>query len=259
MSQSPTLPEHDHRSPLAEEWLFKAGAMLFLVAGPLGGLGQALHPRPDPDVALSMLETVAATSIWIPIHVASMLSVILTLGGLVALYRSLSTQPERGLARLGSIAAVVGAAVTLVALAIDGVAFKHIADTWAATSGADRDVATVVALAVEEVILPLQALNTLAWFGFPFVAYGLSVIYSSGYPSWMGWIAVVCGVVCIVLGVVQLFAGSGTSTLLLLVKIFTTINSLWLIPISMLLRRRARALAVASLNERLGGADPAVG
>jgi len=258
MSQNPALPEHDYRSPLSEEWLFKAGALLFLLAGPLGGLGSALHPRPDPDGQVSMIETVADHTIWIPIHVASMLSVVLTLGGLVVLYRSLSTQPERGLARLGLIAAVVGAAVTLVALAVDGVALKHVADAWAVTRDADRDMMTMVARAVEELSLPLQALNTLAWFGVPFVAYGLAVIYSSGYPSSMGWIAVVCGIACIVLGVVRLFAGSGNAALLLLVTIFTTINSLWLIPISVLLRRRARALAVASLDERLDGAAPVV-
>ena len=251
MSQVPALPEHDYQSPLSEEWLFKAGATLFLVAGPLGGLGQALHPRPNPDDHLSMIAAAAATPFWIPIHVASMLSVVLTLAGLVALSRSLSTQPERGLARLGLMTAVIGAAVTLVGLALDGVALRHIADAWSITSGADRAVMTAIALAVEELILPLQALNTLAWFGAPFVAFGLSVIYSSGYPSRIGWIAVVAGTTCIVLGVVQLVSGFGNSSLLLLVTISTTINSLWMIPISILLRRRARALAVASLDERM--------
>ena len=249
MSHIPVPPEHDPESPLSEEWLFKVGASLFLLAGPLGGLGQALHPRPNPEIPLAVIEAVASSAIWIPIHVASMLSVVLTLGGLVALSRSLSTQPERGLARLGLMAAVIGAAITLVALAVEGVALKRIADTWAASSGTDRGVMTAVAVAVEELVLPLQALNTLAWFGAPFVAFGLSVVYSSGYPSRMGWIAVVSGGICIVLGVVQLLSGSASSTLLLAVTIFTTVNSLWLIPISMLLRRRARALATASLNE----------
>ena len=253
MSARWILPEHDPASPLSEEWLFKVGAILFLLGGVLGGFGEVPHPRVDVTDPQLFTEAVAGSAIWIPIHLAGLLSVLLTLGGMMALYRSLSTQPERGLARLGLLSGVVGAATTAVWLALDGVALKRIADTWAASDGSGKEVAFTVARAIQEMVLPLQAVNTLIWFGLPFLAFGLAVIYSSGYPSWMGWIAVVGGLACILLSVVALLSGPNPLISGTLIPAFTMLNSVWLIPVSILLQRRARQLAAATALEQRGG------
>jgi hypothetical protein len=76
---------------------------------------------------------VAKSDIWIPLHLALLVSFILMLGGLVAIHDSIRGGLPGALARLGLAAAIVGAAGGVVLLALDGFAAKHLAESWSST------------------------------------------------------------------------------------------------------------------------------
>lgn len=253
MTTRQVLPEHDYRSVLSEQWLFKLGSLLFLLGGVTGAAAGILHPHADPNSTdpEAFVSLISGSAIWTWIHVASLVGFLFTLGGFVALYRSLGTQPERGLARLGLTFAIVASAAGLVLLAIEGIAFKQVADAWAAAQGTDRQIFFVVAGALEEVSLALFSVTVLTYYGLPFVAFGLAVIYSDGYPSWFGWIAVVSGGACVLLGLAQLFTGEHALITGILIPIASNISAIWLVPISILLIRRSTALAEISMSERV--------
>lgn len=64
------------------------------------------------------------------VHLVIVVGLILMLGALVALSRSIEGGVAGALARLGSVAAVAGVTVGVVLVMVDGVAAKHLADAW---------------------------------------------------------------------------------------------------------------------------------
>lgn len=75
-----------------------------------------------------MARAIADNDAWTPIHLVIIVGIMLMLGGLLALYRSIPAGLARALAGLGWAAAVAGIAVGLVLVILDGVAARQLAE-----------------------------------------------------------------------------------------------------------------------------------
>lgn len=207
--------------------LFRLGGLALIVAAVAGAILNAVHPR-DLDfdnLAESLLETVAETSSWSPIHIGLVIAAALGIVGFMGLYRSISGDTGSALARLALVSSIVGGSVLIVTLALDGVAVKHAADIWSG-EGADQGVALVMAEILTAVTASLLSVSLILFFGLGFGLFGLAIALGDGYPRWLGWLAVIGALASIWGGAVYFYDAQLTeSTLNLLVvsSLFLTV------------------------------------
>jgi len=151
-----------------------------------------LHGDLPADDAQAALAFIAARPIYASVHLAAILGVLIATGGFVAL-ASTFTQPVTWLlGRVGSAAAVVGAAVYTVDFSTDGMSGAELASKWQAAAPADKpaivqSVATVFAALHGPSLIGISIL----W-GLTLIVFGWAAI-AARYPAWLGWLGVVAG------------------------------------------------------------------
>jgi hypothetical protein len=178
------------------------------VALPLGviviGIAEHFHPaKEDPMDNHAVFMEYAHSNIWTAVHFAEYFGFLLLLGGLVALYYSVSAKRGvgAGLAPFGFAAAVMTAASYTVLQAVDGIALKRAVDAWASAPDAQQTAAFAAAEAVRWIEI---AMNSFSFFlaGLTLFLFGLAIGLGSVYPLWAGLIAVVSGAAFMYDGVV---------------------------------------------------------
>lgn len=108
-----------------DRWAFRVGGGSAMLGAILGLVGNLIHPATSgPAHPAETARVVAHSSIWIPLHVALLVSFIFMLGGLVAIHDSITRGRAAVVARFGLIAAIVGTAGGVVLLSLDGFAAK---------------------------------------------------------------------------------------------------------------------------------------
>ncbi len=179
------------------------GIILFVVSTAIG------HPsREDPMDNRAVFMEYAQDDSWIAVHFAQWFAALLIIGGLVALYYSITAKPEAGaaVARFGLAAAVLTAASLTMLQAVDGVALKWAVDAWA-SAPADREAAAFAAAeAVRWTEYSLQSYSNIL-LGLALVLYGLAIALGTVYPRWLGWVAAGSGVAWIVHGLMVPYIG----------------------------------------------------
>ncbi|HSE69904.1 MAG TPA: hypothetical protein VLA97_04025 [Nocardioidaceae bacterium] len=195
-------PGTDRRSALlAAAVLLPAGLVVYEVA-------TMAHPaREDPNAHEAVFAEYAESSAWIAVHLAQYSSVVLLVGGLVALCLAVPSGERTALpARLGLVAASVSLAGFTVLFAVDGVTLKRAVDAWAAAAPDDRGATFAAAQAVR---WTEEAVN-----GFSFVMLGTTLLlvgiaYALGgpLPRWTGWPAMLAGVGFLAHGVLIAYLG----------------------------------------------------
>jgi hypothetical protein len=184
---------------------------------PLGILvilvSEYFHPsREDPMDNRAVFMEYAHSDIWSAVHLAQYFGFLLLLGGLVALYYSVSAKPGvgAGLAPFGLTAAVTTASFTVLQ-AVDVIALKRAVDAWA-SAPADQETA---AFAAAEAVRWIEiVMNSLSFFlsGLALLVYGLAIALSSVYPSWVGLMTLVSGAALMFHGAVVVgYKGFGPS------------------------------------------------
>jgi hypothetical protein len=178
------------------------------VALPLGviviGIAEHFHPaKEDPMDNHAVFMEYAHTNIWTAVHFAEYFGFLLLLGGLVALYYSVSAKRGvgAGLAPFGFAAAVMTAASYTVLQAVDGVALKRAVDAWASAPDAQQTAAFAAAEAVRWIEI---AMNSFSFFlaGLTLFLFGLAIALGTVYPRWVGLLAAVSGAAFMYDGVV---------------------------------------------------------
>src|SRR5207244_7366594 len=103
---------------MPERTLTRIGAAAAVLGAVLGLVVNVLHPRVnDPVNTKAFLRQVAGSTIWVGDHVGIIFAVLLVTGGLVAVYRSITSGTRAASARRGFAAAVVSAALGFAAAA----------------------------------------------------------------------------------------------------------------------------------------------
>lgn len=226
----------------AQRWIFRLGGWAAIV-GSLGGMvGNLVHPATPLDDPPGVARAIADSDAWTAIHLVIVAGIILMLGGLLAIYRSIHGGLANALAQLGWAAAVAGIAVGVVLVILDGVAARQLAEEWARAPAEEQAAALRVVLANETTNFALAAAFNILFAGVTFILYGLAVALGDGYPRWLGWVAVVAGLGSIGAGLIQALVGEPTTASRVLTIIGPTVITLWLFVMGILLVRKARGL-----------------
>ncbi len=166
--------------------------MGFLIAGSvLGAVGNALHPHvANPDAA-AVVRSIADNGLWVAIHLAIIVAILMLIGGLIGLADQLQGTPGHDLARLGVGAALIGGAVVTVSTSIDGFAMKALALAAGNATGSGAATALQVAIAAQSVDFGIWSIGMLVFFGISFGCLGVAVLASRRMPARYGWIPIV--------------------------------------------------------------------
>src|SRR5215211_7330607 len=192
----------------------KIGAVALPLAIPVLVVAEILHPsREDPMDNPAVFMEYAHSNIWTADHLAEYFGFLLLLGGLIALYYSVSAKPGvgAGLAPFGLAAAVTTAASFTVLHAVDGIALKRAVDAWASAPAGQETAAFAAAEAIRWTEI---GMNSLSFFlsGLTLLLYGGAIALGTVYPRWAGWIALVSGATLMYHGaVVVSYEGFGSS------------------------------------------------
>jgi hypothetical protein len=224
----------------SQRWILRLGGVAAIVGSLAGMIGNLVHPATPLDDPPGVARAIADSDAWTVIHLVIIAGIVLMLGGLLAVYRSIPDGLAGALARFGWAAAIAGIAVGTILVILDGVTAKQLADDWAAAPPDERAAALRVVLANETANLALASLFNILFAGVTFILYGLAVALSDAYPRWLGWVAVAAGVGSIGAGLVQALAGEPTNASRVLTIIGPTVITLWLLVMGVLLVRRAR-------------------
>src|SRR5918997_1552924 len=198
--------------PSLEKWsIFRIGAVAGIVGSLLAMVGNLLHPAPPLGDPEGVAQTIAQSERWVPVHLVIVVGLILMLGALVAISRSIE----------------------------GGVAAKYLADAWEAAPPEEAAAALRVVLAEEAINFAVASLFNILFAGVTFILLGLAVAWSGEYPRWLGWVVVVAGVGSVPVGLVQAYTGESIGFTRIATIIFPTIITLWVVGMSVLLWRKA--------------------
>ena len=230
---------------MQERTLFRIGAVSLIVGFVLTIVHVALlvvdAPLSDPGDTEAFIQSIVDSSIWAGIHVLVLVPLLLGVGGLLALYRSITGEPGGALAGLGFAGGVMGGAITAISVAIlGGGAMKELPDAWAAA--ADKEVPFAVAKATILVRFDIGSWGNLVFYGVAPILYGLAISLTGIYPKWLGWVAVVGGVGGVLIQIVQFSQGVSLVTSGVYVASFLVVT-LWLVVMGVLMWRKAGAAA----------------
>lgn len=223
--------------------VFRLGGAAAVVGALLGMVGNLIHPVTPIGDQEGVARVIAESEIWVPLHLAIVFGIALMLGGLVAIRHAIREGLADVLARFGLVAAVSGATIGLVLVILDGVAARQLAQEWAASRIAERDVALGLVHVNETINLALASLFNFVFAAATFTLFGLAVVLSDRFPRWLGWVAVLAGVLSLVAGTIQAYVGEPTGASRILTIVGPTVITVWLLWIGILLLRNARDTA----------------
>ncbi len=193
----------------AEAITTRIGAMALPLGVILLVVSTVIHPsREDAMDNPAIFMEYAQSDSWVAVHFGQWFGALLIIGGLLALYYSITTKPEAGagVARFGLAAAVLTAASATMLQAVDGVALKWAVDAWA-SAPADQEAAAFAATeALRWTEYALQSYSNIL-LGLTLILYGLAIALGTVYPRWLGWIAAGSGVAWIVHGLMVPYIG----------------------------------------------------
>jgi hypothetical protein len=173
----------------------RIGAIALPIGVVLIAISEVFHPsRQDPMDFPAVFREYASSQVWTTVHFGEYFGFLFLLGGLVALYYSVSARPDlgAGLAPFGLAAAVTTAASFTVLQAVDGVTLRYAVHNW--VSAPDHQKAAAFA-AAEVARWTEIGLNGFSYFlaGLTLLIFGLAIALGKVYPRWVGSIAVLSG------------------------------------------------------------------
>lgn len=220
--------------------LLRLGGAMTLAGTLLSFVGNALHPRSvgfygDPA---AWLDHNTGSAVWFPSHVMILLGSILLVGGLVALSGSLAGTRGYGVGQLALANGLIGSALIIVTLAIDGLAVAKLDDVWNAAAAPSPD-ALLAGSILYHTIFSLLYVFMLTLFGLAPIFYGIAILLSRAYAGWLGWAAILIGSAVVATGLLSML-GVATEVLDALVwPVVASFFTAWFFVIGAIMWRRA--------------------
>jgi hypothetical protein len=173
----------------------RMGAVALPIGVVLIAISEVFHPsREDPMDFPAVFKEYASSDVWTTVHLGEYFGFLFLLGGLVALYYSVSARPGAGagLAPFGFAASVATAASFTVLQAVDGVTLRYAIHNWVRASASERPAAFAAAELARWTEI---GMNGFSYFlaGLTLLLFGLAIAVGGAYPRWAGLIAVVAG------------------------------------------------------------------
>jgi hypothetical protein len=226
-------PDDVRRCVMEDKTVLRVGAWAAIIGGVLAVLVNILAPRNsgadlgDPAAAVD-LATDNGNFEWTSVGV--LVALLILLAAFYAITKSIEDVPAKGWARLGLGAVLVATTVGVVLFAIN----TGLAD-GADLLGAD------VAAGVAFVVGGLETGWIITYFGLAALLYGIALTTSDTYPTWLGWITVLSGLVGLVAGFMDFFAGATEASSFILFPVSSGLLTLVVLYIGLLLFRKASA------------------
>jgi len=182
----------------------RIGAVALPIGVILIAISEIFHPsREDPMDFPAVFREYAQSNVWTTVHLGEYFGFLFLLGGLVALYYSVSSSPGAGagLAPFGLAAAVTTAASFTVLQAVDGITLRYAVHNWVSAPAPEKP----AAFAAAEVARWTEiGINAFSYFlaGLTLLLFGLAIALGRVYPRWVGLIAAVSGAAFMYDGVV---------------------------------------------------------
>lgn len=170
------------------------------IATLLGGVGaivvNILHPRP-PQRTDELLTLVASMPHWTIIHYGAVWAAALIVSGLALLVPTLQDSRARALGELGKYAAVLGAAVFLAAIMVDGHGYPAFAGRWMGASGDEKAVILGAASAVHTIDAALFPVWSGLFLGLGILLVAVALWRSAEYPRIFAALGITGGAMCV--------------------------------------------------------------
>jgi hypothetical protein len=173
----------------------RLGAVALPIGVVLIAISEIFHPsKQDPMDFPAVFREYASSHVWTTVHQGEYFGFLFLLGGLVALYYSVSARPGvgAGIAPFGFAAAVATAASFTVLQAVDGVTLRYAVDNWVSVPAPQKS----AAFAAAEVARWTEiGMNGFSYFlaGLTLLIFGLAIALGRVYPRWVGLVAVLSG------------------------------------------------------------------
>ena len=184
------------------------GGLLTLAGGLLLGgfvlnalVTSLFHPSGSEDDHPEIFAEYADSDAWVAIHVGQFAGVIIALAGLLVLYRVLEARGSaRILAQLGAAETVMTATVWAVLQGLDGVALKQAADAWVDASASEKALRFGDAETLRWTEWGFQSYFRIS-LGLSLALFGIAILASRLVAGWLGWLALVAGVLSVAMGI----------------------------------------------------------
>jgi hypothetical protein len=189
-----------NNDPRANDNFRLAGALL--VGGFLLNLVVTLfHPSGSEDDHRTIFTKYADSDAWVAIHLGQLIGVLIALAGLLALYRAITLHRDVPvLAWFAAGATIVTAAALAVLQAVDGVALKQAVDAWTDASGTQKAIRFDNAETLRWVEWGVQSYFRVL-LGLSFVLFGSAIVATRQLAGWLGWVAVLVGLLSVAIGI----------------------------------------------------------
>jgi hypothetical protein len=231
---------------MPERALLRLGSVALMLGSIFAAVVDALHPRAtDLEDAEEVLTQISQSGIWVGDHVGILFAVLLSVGGLLALSRSITGDVGTALGRLAMGAALIGGAIIAVLIGVDGIAAKEVADHWAAASGADKTAAFFAGQALLEVSAAIFTSFIIVFLGITPILFGTAILMGEGYPNWLGAGALLIGAVLLLTGLFGAYNGLTVGFITSYI-IFGSLLKVWGLVAGALMWRRVGTLAPAT-------------
>ncbi|MGW0615755.1 hypothetical protein [Streptomyces sp. NPDC002788] len=164
-------------------------------------LTATLHPSGEQDDHPAIFTEYADSGTWIAVHLGQFIGVLVTLSGLLVLYRVLrGANGPSPLAQIAAAGTVATAAIWAVLQGLDGVGLKQAVDSWASASDAEKTIRFANAETVRWLEWGFQSYFRIL-LGLTLALFGTVILTSRRIAGWLGWTALVAGVCSVIVGV----------------------------------------------------------
>jgi hypothetical protein len=190
------------QAPVSERSALKLAGWLLIGGFLINAIvTMTLHPSGDEDDHVAIFTEYADSGAWVAAHLGQFAGVMIALSGLLALYRILRARGGADLvARFAAAATIATAAVWAVLQGLDGVALKQVVDTWADASGTEKEIRFADAETVRWLEWGFQSYFRVL-LGATFALFGAAIVATRVVSAWLGWLAVLGGLLSIAIGV----------------------------------------------------------
>ena len=185
---------------MADRSFFRVGGAAAVLGGVLALVGNVLHPRWTDLDDVELYGKIADNGVWKADHLILVVALVLTVGGTIAIARSLHDGPGDTYARYGLLATAVGGAIALANIGIDGYSARIAAENFVGANAQDQVGAFWAANAIDHISTAMFNIWTMVLLGVSPLMLGMAAIRSKRYPAWVALAAVAGGAVCTVVG-----------------------------------------------------------